>query len=100
MSPEAGVGPGGDVSSDGAMTSAGAHTARVAAPPVIRTEGLVHVYGGGTRALDGPTADVFDDSRLAAIGVEPPARARLGRLLAQHRIDAAVLAGAVADSAR
>jgi energy-coupling factor transporter ATP-binding protein EcfA2 len=55
---------------------------------------------GGRIVLDGPTAEVFDDPRLAAIGVEPPARARLGRLLAQHRIDAAVLAGAVADSAR
>jgi energy-coupling factor transporter ATP-binding protein EcfA2 len=55
---------------------------------------------GGRIVLDGPTADAFDDPRLAAIGVEPPARARLGRLLAQHRIDAAVLAGAVADSAR
>ena len=55
---------------------------------------------GGRIALDGPTAEVFDDPRLVALGVEPPARARLGRLLASHGIAAAVLAGAVVDSAR
>jgi len=55
---------------------------------------------GGRIALDGPTAEIFDDPHLAALGVEPPARARLGRLLAAHRIDAGVLAGALADGAR
>jgi energy-coupling factor transport system ATP-binding protein len=55
---------------------------------------------GGRIVLDGPTAAVFDDPRLAAMGVEPPGRARLGRLLATHGIVGTVLADAVADGAR
>jgi len=55
---------------------------------------------GGRLVLDGQTADVFDDPRLAAIGVEPPARAHLGRLLAPVGVDSAVVAAAVVDSAR
>jgi energy-coupling factor transport system ATP-binding protein len=53
----------------------------------------------GRIVLDGPTAQVFDDPRLADLGVAPPARARLGRALAERGIDPAVVADAVAAAA-
>jgi energy-coupling factor transport system ATP-binding protein len=55
---------------------------------------------GGRIVIDGPTAEVFDDPRLAALGVEQPARARLAAALAGRGIEPDVLAGALADSAR
>jgi energy-coupling factor transport system ATP-binding protein len=49
----------------------------------------------GRIVLDGPTADVFADPSLAALGVEAPARVRLGAALAAHglagRVDLAGL---------
>jgi energy-coupling factor transporter ATP-binding protein EcfA2 len=51
---------------------------------------------GGHIVLDGPTADVFDDPRLADLGVAPPARSRLGRALAERGVDPAVIRDAVA----
>jgi energy-coupling factor transporter ATP-binding protein EcfA2 len=53
----------------------------------------------GRIALDGSTAEVFDDPRLAALGVEPPARARLARPLAGLGVGAEVVAAALADGA-
>jgi energy-coupling factor transporter ATP-binding protein EcfA2 len=58
------------------------------------------VIDGGRIVLDEPTAEAFDDSRLPGLGVEPPARVRLSRLLASRDLDPAVVTGAVADSAR
>ena len=55
---------------------------------------------GGRIVLDGPTSEAFDDPRLAGLGVEPPARVRLSRLLASRDVDPAVMTGAFADSAR
>jgi energy-coupling factor transport system ATP-binding protein len=52
----------------------------------------------GRIVLDGPTAEVFDDPRLAELGVEAPARARLGRALAGRGVDPAVVADALADA--
>ena len=53
----------------------------------------------GRIVLDGPTAEVFDDPRLAELGVEPPARARLGRALAGRGVDPSVIRDAVAAAA-
>jgi len=58
------------------------------------------VIDGGRIVLDGPTSEVFDDRRLAGLGIEPPARVRLGRLLGSRGVDPAVMAGALTDSAR
>jgi energy-coupling factor transporter ATP-binding protein EcfA2 len=55
---------------------------------------------GGRIVLDGPTAAIFDDPRLAELGVEPPARARLGRMLAERGVDPAVVADALTAAAR
>jgi energy-coupling factor transporter ATP-binding protein EcfA2 len=55
---------------------------------------------GGRIVLDEPTAEAFDDPRLAGLGVEPPARVRLSRLLASRNVDRAAVTGALADSAR
>jgi energy-coupling factor transport system ATP-binding protein len=55
---------------------------------------------GGRIVIDGPTAEVFDDPRLAALGVERPARARLAAALATRGVEPGVLAGALADTAR
>ncbi len=55
---------------------------------------------GGRIVIDGPTAEVFDDPRLAELGVEPPARARLTRALAARGADAAVVTRVVAELAR
>jgi energy-coupling factor transporter ATP-binding protein EcfA2 len=54
---------------------------------------------GGRIVLDGPTAEVFDDPRLVELGVEPPARARLTRALAERGIAASVVSDAVAAGA-
>ena len=43
----------------------------------------------GRIVLDGPTAEVFADDRLIEIGVEPPARERLRRVLTAAGIDIA-----------
>jgi energy-coupling factor transport system ATP-binding protein len=53
---------------------------------------------GGRIVIDGPTAEVFDDPRLADLGVEPPARARLTRALATRGGDAGAIAGALAGA--
>ena len=54
----------------------------------------------GRIVLDGPTAEIFDDPRLAALGVEPPARARLSRTLAGRGVGANVLADLLSDTGR
>jgi energy-coupling factor transport system ATP-binding protein len=54
---------------------------------------------GGRIVMSGPTAAVFDDPGLADLGVEPPARARLGRALSERGIDPAVVADALASAA-
>jgi energy-coupling factor transport system ATP-binding protein len=61
--------------------------------------GRIVAIDGGRIVLDGPTAAIFDDPRLADLGVEPPARARLGRALAERGIDSAVIVGALAAAA-
>jgi energy-coupling factor transporter ATP-binding protein EcfA2 len=53
----------------------------------------------GRIVMDGPPAAVFDDPRLAEIGVEPPSRARLARALAAAGVDEAVLRAALAGTA-
>ena len=58
------------------------------------------VIDDGRIVLDGPTAEAFDDPRLAGLGVEPPARTRLTGLLASRGVDPAVVTSALADSAR
>ena len=45
----------------------------------------------GGIVLDGSPATVFDDPRLAGIGVEPPSRARLARAIAAAGFDASVV---------
>jgi energy-coupling factor transport system ATP-binding protein len=57
------------------------------------------VIDGGRIVLNGPTAAIFDDPRLAELGVEPPARARLGRALAERGFDPAVVGDALAAAA-
>jgi len=47
---------------------------------------------GGSIVRDGPTAEVFDDPRLADLGIEPPARARLAQALAGRGLDPGVVA--------
>jgi len=54
---------------------------------------------GGRIVLDGPTATIFDAPRLAELGVEPPARVRLGLMLAERGLDAAVVGDALAAAA-
>ncbi len=65
-------------------------------------DGLCHrivAIDGGRIVLDGSTAEVFDDPRLAALGVEPPARARLGGMLAERGVDPAVIGDALVAAA-
>ncbi len=55
----------------------------------------VVVVDGGRIVLQGPAATVLEDPRLEELGVEPPARVRLGRALGARGLDpASVLAGA------
>jgi energy-coupling factor transport system ATP-binding protein len=61
--------------------------------------GRIVAIDGGRIVLDGPTVAIFDDPRLAELGVEPPARARLGRALVERGIDSAVVVGALAAAA-
>jgi energy-coupling factor transport system ATP-binding protein len=61
--------------------------------------GRIVAIDGGRIVLDGPTAAIFDDPRLAELGVERPARARLGQALAERGIDPAVVEGALAAAA-
>jgi energy-coupling factor transport system ATP-binding protein len=61
--------------------------------------GRIVAIDGGRIVLDGPTAEIFDDPRLAELGVERPARARLGQALAERGIDPAVVEGALAAAA-
>lgn len=49
---------------------------------------------GGRIVRVGPTAEIFDDPGLEALGVEPPARARLSRSLIAAGHDPAVVAAA------
>jgi energy-coupling factor transport system ATP-binding protein len=57
----------------------------------------VLVIDDGTLVLEGTTAEVLGDERLAGWGVEPPARVRLERALRGRGVDpAAALRGAVA----
>jgi energy-coupling factor transport system ATP-binding protein len=46
----------------------------------------------GRIVLDAPTREAFDDTRIDALGVEPPARVRLSRALAAGGFDAGVVA--------
>ena len=52
----------------------------------------------GRIVLDGPTGEMFEDRRLEALGVEPPARIRLARALADHGIDSSVVEAAVGEA--
>ena len=61
--------------------------------------GRIVVIDGGWIVLDGPAATVFDDPRLADLGVEPPARARWGRALGERGVDPAVVNDALAAAA-
>jgi len=61
--------------------------------------GRIVAIEAGRIVLDGLTAEVFDDPRLAELGVAPPARARLGRALAERGIDPAVVGDALAAAA-
>jgi energy-coupling factor transport system ATP-binding protein len=56
------------------------------------------VIDGGRIVRDGPTATVFDDPELAAIGVEPPARARLSRAFAERGLDPSAIDAALAGA--
>ena len=49
------------------------------------------VLDAGRIVMDGPTAAVFDDPRLHELGVEPPARARLGRALIERGVEPATV---------
>jgi energy-coupling factor transport system ATP-binding protein len=60
--------------------------------------GRIVAIDGGRIVIDGPTAEVFDDPRLAALGVERPARARLAAALATRGVEPDVLAGALAGA--
>jgi ABC-type multidrug transport system ATPase subunit len=54
------------------------------------------VIDGGRIVMDGPTPAVFDDPRLHELGVEPPARARLGRALVERGFGRPAVIAAVA----
>jgi energy-coupling factor transporter ATP-binding protein EcfA2 len=53
----------------------------------------------GRIVMDGSPATVFDDPRLAEIGVEPPSRARLVRSIAAAGFDAAIVDAVLRDPA-
>jgi energy-coupling factor transport system ATP-binding protein len=52
----------------------------------------------GRIVLDGPTVPIFDDPRLGELGVEPPARARLTRALAERGVDPSVVGLALVEA--
>jgi energy-coupling factor transporter ATP-binding protein EcfA2 len=52
----------------------------------------------GRIALDAPTLEAFEDPRIEALGVEPPARVRLSRALAAGGFDEAVVASVLAGA--
>ena len=54
----------------------------------------------GRIVLDGPTADIFDDPRLADMGVEPPSRAHLELTFRARGLDSGLVARALADGTR
>lgn len=56
------------------------------------------VIDEGRIVRDAPTATVFDDPELAAIGVEPPARSRLSRAFAERGLDPSAIAAVLADA--
>jgi energy-coupling factor transporter ATP-binding protein EcfA2 len=64
------------------------------------------VINDGQIVRDGPTADVLADPMLVELGVEPPARVRLQRALADAGLDTTVglerekLEGVVLEEAR
>ena len=58
--------------------------------------GRILVVDGGRIVIDGPTAAVFEDERLVALGVAPPARARLGRALIDRGIEPSTAAALLA----
>jgi energy-coupling factor transport system ATP-binding protein len=60
--------------------------------------GRIVVVDGGRIVRDGPTAEVFDDPSIAELGVEPPARARLGRALVGRGLDPAVVRDTLAEA--
>jgi len=51
---------------------------------------------GGRILLDGPAAEVLEHPELETLGVQPPSRVRLGRVLAAAGVDPRVVAEAVA----
>ena len=55
------------------------------------------VIDGGRIVMDGPTVAVFDDPGLHELGVEPPARARLGRALVERGVEPARVGAALAQ---
>jgi energy-coupling factor transport system ATP-binding protein len=59
----------------------------------------VVVMDGGRIVLEGPTGEVFDNERLAELGVEPPSRARLSRAFVRAGLDPAVVSQALAEPA-
>jgi energy-coupling factor transporter ATP-binding protein EcfA2 len=61
--------------------------------------GRIVAIDGGRIVRDAPTAEVFDDPRLADLGVEPPARARLARALAERGVAPALVQDALLATA-
>ena len=57
------------------------------------------VIDSGRIVQDGPTDIVFDDPGLRALGVEPPARARLTRALVERGLDPGVVTPSVVGAA-
>ncbi|MBA2382105.1 MAG: ABC transporter ATP-binding protein [Chloroflexi bacterium] len=56
------------------------------------------VIVGGRIVRNGPTDEVFEDSHLRGLGVEPPARVRLTRALAERGVDRDVVTAAVREA--
>ncbi len=54
---------------------------------------------GGRIVMDGTPGTIFDDPRLAGIGVEPPSRARLSRAIAAAGFDASIVADVLREPA-